>query len=147
MDAQSGLGFIARGLGGGATVARAFTRALEQSVGEHFGHAHAIHCMCHSTEQLYAYNETNLARACDDYYPRDPASHAAHVAAAACNSLFLGQVRRAGGIWEGGGEGELRSPRIYQPLAYGDVEASYFLNIIISLEAALFLSFAALAYV
>eukprot|EP00960_Hanusia_phi_P016096 474159-Hanusia_phi.AAC.1 len=48
--------------------------------------------MCHPTECLYSYNETSVARASDDFWPRDPASHTVHVANVAYNSLFIGEI-------------------------------------------------------
>jgi hypothetical protein len=92
VDAQSGLGALAAGIGGGPHVVRQYTAALEASVRASFGAQHAINCMCHSTENLYAYQHTAMARASDDFYPKDSASQTWHVAAAACNSLFIGEI-------------------------------------------------------
>jgi len=92
VDAQSGLGSLAAGIGGGPHVVRQYTEALEASVEESFGAQHAINCMCHSTENLYNYKHTAMARASDDFYPKDLASQTWHVAAVACNSLFIGEI-------------------------------------------------------
>ena len=62
VDAQSGLGPMAAGQGGGPSVVRAYTEALERSVAERFGPEHCINCMCHSTENLYAYKRTAMVR-------------------------------------------------------------------------------------
>ena len=51
-----------------------------------------INCMCHSTETLYQYSTTALARASDDFYPRRPDSHTVHLVNVAYNSIFLGEI-------------------------------------------------------
>lgn len=56
---------------------------------EHFPSNAMINCMCHSTENIYHFANTALARASDDFYPRDPASSTPHIAACAYNSIFL----------------------------------------------------------
>ena len=65
---------------------------MERSVTGAFGAQHCINCMCHPLENLYAYYNTTMARASEDFYPRDPASHTLHVANVAYNSLFLGEI-------------------------------------------------------
>ena len=70
-----------------------FRQAMEKSVVHHFGSdMNCINCMCHPTECLYSYNVTSVARASDDFWPRDPASHTVHVANVAYNSLFIGEI-------------------------------------------------------
>ena len=70
---------------------RAYVHALEESVKE-FLDGNCINCMCHPTENIYSYRDTSVARASDDFYPREPASHTVHVVNVAYNSLFLGEV-------------------------------------------------------
>jgi len=89
VDCQAGVGLVGSALGGGPALSRTFHAALESSIAEHFPHNHAINCMCHSTENLYRMAGTAVARASDDFYPRDPASSQPHIAACAYNSLFL----------------------------------------------------------
>uniref|UniRef100_A0A7S1SIE2 Alpha-galactosidase n=1 Tax=Tetraselmis chuii TaxID=63592 RepID=A0A7S1SIE2_9CHLO len=89
VDCQAGVGLVPR-QGGGPASALASHTALEESVAEHFPGNHLINCMCHSTENFYRYKWSAIARACDDFYPRDPASHTSHIGNAAYNSLFLG---------------------------------------------------------
>eukprot|EP00873_Tetraselmis_striata_P002585 jgi/Tetstr1/422849/TSEL_013640.t1 len=89
VDCQAGVGLVPS-QGGGPTSALASHTALEQSVADHFPGNHIINCMCHSTENFYRYKTSAIARACDDFYPRDPASHTSHIGNAAYNSLFLG---------------------------------------------------------
>ena len=92
VDAQSGLGSLAGGIGGGPKLVRQFTESLESSVVQSFGPEHCINCMCHSTENLYNYKYTAMARVSDDFYPKDLPSQTWHIAAVACNSLFIGEI-------------------------------------------------------
>ena len=71
---------------------RDMIHAMERSVQHNFGAQNCINCMCHPIECLYAYNETNVARASEDFFPGDPASHSLHVANVAFNSLFIGEI-------------------------------------------------------
>eukprot|EP00210_Caulerpa_lentillifera_P006619 g6324.t1 len=89
VDAQAGAGLIGTVLGGGAALAFKWHMALENSVEKHFPGNHVINCMCHSTENLYRMLNTAVARASDDFYPRDPSSITPHIANCAYNSLFL----------------------------------------------------------
>ena len=100
VDGQSGLTAFAwaEGAGGGAghggtsAMVRAHVHAMEASVSEHFEGNRCINCMCHSTENLYAYESTAVARASDDFYPRRPDSHTLHIVNVAYNSIFLGEI-------------------------------------------------------
>jgi len=144
VDAQSGIGALGSGMGGGSVFSRAAVQAVELSVKTAFGkrftaqinrikksssrildkilptvshnestaqHANnaliyhpsqqssidsdsvpLIACMCHSTENLFAYMETPSARASDDFYPKDSASQTVHIVSCAYNSVFLSQI-------------------------------------------------------
>ncbi|KAG2488978.1 hypothetical protein HYH03_012419 [Edaphochlamys debaryana] len=92
VDCQAGVGLIGSALGGGAALSATYQAALEGSVARHFPGNHVINCMCHSTENLYRMSATAIARASDDFYPRDPASSHPHIAACAYNSLFIGAL-------------------------------------------------------
>eukprot|EP00980_Cylindrotheca_fusiformis_P014543 scaffold3914_cov121-Cylindrotheca_fusiformis.AAC.12 len=100
VDVQSGVsaaGSGGRGVGGGPHIGRIYTEAMENSVSRHFttensGAVDCINCMCHSTENLYRYNVTAVARASDDFYPRRPESHSVHLVNVAYNSMFLGEI-------------------------------------------------------
>jgi raffinose synthase len=89
VDCQAGVGMVGSVLGGGPTVAARYHAALEDSVAAHFPGNDAINCMAHSTENIYRWRDTAVARASDDFYPSDYASHAPHLAACAYNGLFL----------------------------------------------------------
>ena len=97
------------GIGGGTRIAAAYMRAgggvrrekvwrgavgtsgAKERRGAAEG-AHCINCMCHSTDNLYQYQTTAVARASDDFYPRRPESHTVHIVNVAYNSLFLGEL-------------------------------------------------------
>jgi hypothetical protein len=51
-----------------------------------------VGCMCHSTENLLNYFETSMARASDDFYPRDAAAQTVHLVSCAYNSVMLGEI-------------------------------------------------------
>ena len=92
VDGQAGAGLIGSALDGGPATARRHHEALEASVALHLPGNHLTNCMCHSTENLFAASNSILARASDDFYPRDRASSAAHVGACAYNAVFLSGV-------------------------------------------------------
>lgn len=89
VDCQAGVGMVGSVTGGGSAVAARYHAALEASVAEHFPDNDAINCMCHSTENIYRWKDTAVARASDDFFPTDTASHMPHVAACAFNGLFI----------------------------------------------------------
>ena len=95
VDAQGAMGTFGEGNGGGPELVRHFTSAMEGSVSDNFGASHCINCMCHSTENMYNYKLTTMARVSDDFYPRDTPSHTYHIAAVAFNSVFMGEIVNA----------------------------------------------------
>lgn len=48
--------------------------------------------MCHSTENFYNFKSSAVARASDDFYPTNEASHTVHIANVVYNSIFMGEV-------------------------------------------------------
>lgn len=89
VDCQAGVGMVGSVAGGGPSVAARYHAALEDSVAQHFPGNDVINCMCHSTENVYRWKDTAIARASDDYYPTDVASHTPHIVACAFNGAFL----------------------------------------------------------
>lgn len=99
---------------GGHPLAKLYTQAMEESASKKFpaaciynntgdvdtaptkapavGGVECINCMCHSTENLYRYKKSAVARASDDFYPARPESHSVHLVNVAYNSLFLGEI-------------------------------------------------------
>lgn len=99
VDVQSTIGLAGSGTAaGGPSLASVYQSSLENSAAKHFQGNHLINCMCHSTENLYNMTHTNLARVSDDFYPQRPASHTAHIANCAYNSLFMGEI--VGADWD-----------------------------------------------
>jgi len=99
VDVQSGVSAAGNGVSvvGGPHISRMYTEAMENSVSEHFasdgnGAVDCINCMCHSTESLYRYKVTAVARASEDFFPGRPESHSVHLINVAYNSLFLGEI-------------------------------------------------------
>jgi len=92
VDVQSGLTVMASPYGGYTELARSYNASLERSVKENFPGNVLINCMCHSIDNVMHFSDSAVARASDDFYPRDPAAGAPHVAACAFNSVFLGAL-------------------------------------------------------
>jgi len=106
IDVQSGVtaaGMRGKGIAECPPLAKLYTQTMEESVSLRFpsssdsdsidaGAVECINCMCHSTENLYRYKTTAVARASDDFYPARPESHSVHLVNVAYNSLFLGEI-------------------------------------------------------
>ena len=92
VDVQGTIGLAGSAANGGPALAAAYHASLEASVARHFPGNHLINCMCHSTEDLYNFQHSNLARVSDDFYPLSTASHTTHIANCSFNSLFMGEV-------------------------------------------------------
>jgi len=103
VDVQSGItaaGMRGKGIVDCPPLARLYTQTMEESVSSQFpsasdadaGAVECINCMCHSTENLYRYKKTAIARASDDFYPARPESHTVHLVNVAYNSMFLGEI-------------------------------------------------------
>jgi raffinose synthase len=91
VDVQSVIGYLGSGLGGGPATAAAYHASLEASTRRHFPGNHLINCMCHSTEDLYCMEDTNLAR-------YDPGPWSKH-ALAACIASCIAAKQRRGNLW------------------------------------------------
>jgi Raffinose synthase or seed imbibition protein Sip1 len=93
VDVQSGVSAAGSGVQGNTQIAKVYTQAMEESVSSRFpgegGAVEVINCMCHSTENLYRYSTTAVARASDDFYPDRPESHTVHLVNVAYNSAFV----------------------------------------------------------
>ena len=96
VDVQSGVSAAGDGVSGRPHISKLYTMAMEDSVSKRFaagnGAANCINCMCHSTENLYRYRVTSVARASEDFFPGRPESHTAHLVNVAYNSLFIGEI-------------------------------------------------------
>jgi raffinose synthase len=96
VDVQSGVSGAGDGAGGGPHISKIYSQAMEASVSKRFpaenGAANCINCMCHSTENLYRYKATSVARASEDFFPGRSESHTVHLVNVAYNSLFIGEI-------------------------------------------------------
>ena len=92
VDCQAGINLVGTAGGGGASIASRYHHALELSTSRNFSTNTVINCMCHTIENIYHWSSTAVARASDDFYPSDKASHYAHITACAYNGLFLGPL-------------------------------------------------------
>ena len=95
VDAQAIIGALGYGNGpngGGPALARKTHEALEESVMQFFPTNGLVNCMCHSTENLYNFKKSNLARVSDDFYPSNEASHTVHIVNVAYNTMFMGEI-------------------------------------------------------
>ncbi|KAL8095405.1 putative galactinol--sucrose galactosyltransferase 2 isoform X2 [Apium graveolens] len=91
VDVQNVIETLGAGHGGRVSLTRMYHQALEASIARNFPDNGCISCMCHNTDGLYSASQTAVARASDDFFPHDPASHTIHVSAVSYNSLFLGE--------------------------------------------------------
>lgn len=91
VDVQNIIETLGMGHGGRVSLTRSYIYALEASIARNFPDNGCIACMCHNTDGLYSAKQTDVVRASDDFYPRDPASHTIHISSVAYNSLFLGE--------------------------------------------------------
>mmetsp|Transcript_12445 Transcript_12445/g.25349 ORF Transcript_12445/g.25349 Transcript_12445/m.25349 type:complete len:739 (-) Transcript_12445:337-2553(-) len=92
VDAQSCLSTLGTGMGGGASLTRVMVQAMERSVSSSLRTGAVIGCMAHTSENLFSFQTTPIARASDDFYPRDARSHGQHVMSCAFNTLMLGNL-------------------------------------------------------
>eukprot|EP00262_Sarcandra_glabra_P016005 TRINITY_DN5066_c0_g1_i1.p1 TRINITY_DN5066_c0_g1~~TRINITY_DN5066_c0_g1_i1.p1 ORF type:complete len:776 (-),score=86.54 TRINITY_DN5066_c0_g1_i1:238-2565(-) len=91
VDAQCVVETLGAGHGGRVALTRSYIQALEASISRNFPDNGCIACMCHHNDGLYSAKQTAVARASDDFFPRDPASHTIHISAVVYNTLFLGE--------------------------------------------------------
>ncbi|KAK8678298.1 hypothetical protein V6N13_143803 [Hibiscus sabdariffa] len=92
VDAQNILETISEGLGGRVSLARQVQQALERSIAANFSDNGIICCMAQSTDSIYHLKQSAISRASDDFFPKEPATWAQHVAAVAFNSILLGEL-------------------------------------------------------
>ncbi|XP_038708265.1 probable galactinol--sucrose galactosyltransferase 2 [Tripterygium wilfordii] len=92
VDVQNVIETLGAGYGGRVPLTRQYQEALEQSVARHFRDNNLISCMCHNSDSIYSSKKTAVARASEDFMPREPALQTLHIASVAFNGLFLGQI-------------------------------------------------------
>ncbi|KAL6992930.1 galactinol--sucrose galactosyltransferase [Sarracenia purpurea var. burkii] len=92
VDVQNILETLASGSGSRVSLTRHFQQALESSVATNFQDNNIICCMGQSTDTIYNSKRSAITRVSDDYYPENETSQTLHIAAAAYNSIFIGEV-------------------------------------------------------
>lgn len=78
VDVQGMLETVSDGSGGRVPFTRAYRRALESSVTDHFDDR-LINCMSCATETWYQSTTSNLIRTSTDFWPNKPDSHGLHL--------------------------------------------------------------------
>ncbi|OMO90004.1 Raffinose synthase [Corchorus olitorius] len=92
VDVQNVLELVSAGYGGRVSLTRKYLESLEDSVLENF-HANNLICsMSLNNDFLYSTRKAAAARATEDFMPNEPTFQTLHVAAAAFNSLLLGEI-------------------------------------------------------
>ncbi|KAL1136129.1 hypothetical protein V6Z11_A12G218400 [Gossypium hirsutum] len=66
--------------------------ALEQSTSRNFKDNNLICCMSHNSDSIYSWKTSAVARASEDFMPREPTFQTLHIASVAFNSLLLGEI-------------------------------------------------------
>ena len=90
VDAQGLLEGVSAGQGGRVAMALAARRALEASVGRHFG-GRLINCMSCTQECVYLSADSVLMRCSDDFFPQRSDSHGLHLFVNALAGLWFGE--------------------------------------------------------
>ncbi|KAK8353912.1 hypothetical protein V6Z12_A05G189900 [Gossypium hirsutum] len=94
VDAQNILETISAGFGGRVSLTRQIQQALEGSIAANFSDNSIICCMAQSTDSITSnfLKQSAVSRASHDFYPKEPAAWARHIAAVAFNSILLGEL-------------------------------------------------------
>ncbi|KAL4382864.1 hypothetical protein GQ457_15G006560 [Hibiscus cannabinus] len=92
VDAQNLIETLGSGFGGRVSLTRQYQQALEQSTSRNFKDNNLICCMSHNSDSIYSSKTSGVARASEDFMPREPTFQTLHVASVAFNSLLLGEI-------------------------------------------------------
>ncbi|GMJ00082.1 seed imbibition 2, raffinose synthase 2 [Hibiscus trionum] len=92
VDAQNLIETLGSGFGGRVSLTRQYQQALEQSTSMNFKDNNLICCMSHNSDSIYSSKSSGVARASEDFMPREPTFQTLHVASVAFNSLLLGEI-------------------------------------------------------
>lgn len=92
VDVQNVIETLGTGYGGRVSLTKLYQEALEKSVAKNFKENNLICCMSHNSDSIYSSKKSAVARASEDFMPREPTFQTLHVAAVAYNSLLLGEV-------------------------------------------------------
>ncbi|TYH97017.1 hypothetical protein ES332_A12G214300v1 [Gossypium tomentosum] len=92
VDAQNFIETLGSGFGGRVLLTRRYQQALEQSTSRNFKDNNLICCMSHNSDSIYSWKISAVARASEDFMPREPTFQTLHIASVAFNSLLLGEI-------------------------------------------------------
>ncbi|KAJ4822523.1 hypothetical protein Tsubulata_048068 [Turnera subulata] len=92
VDVQNLIETLGSGYGGRVTLTRQYQGALEQSIARNFRGNNLICCMSHNSDSIYSSKTSAVARASEDFMPREPTFQTLHIASVAFNSLLLGEI-------------------------------------------------------
>ncbi|EXB94449.1 hypothetical protein L484_018950 [Morus notabilis] len=92
VDVQNLLETLGSGYGGRVSITRRYQQALEQSVARNFADNNLICCMSHNSDSIFSSKKSAVARASEDFMPREPTFQTLHVVSVAFNSLLLGEI-------------------------------------------------------
>ncbi|KAJ0989449.1 hypothetical protein J5N97_007805 [Dioscorea zingiberensis] len=92
VDVQNLIETLGLGHGGRVSLTRKYQQALEESVARNFPDNNIICCMCHNSDSIYSFRKSAVARASEDFMPREPTLQTLHIASVSFNSLLLGEI-------------------------------------------------------
>ncbi|KAM0847426.1 hypothetical protein ACQ4PT_055008 [Festuca glaucescens] len=92
VDVQNVMETLGHGFGGRVALTRKYQQALEESIARNFKGNDIICCMCHNSDNIFSAMKSAVARASEDFMPREPTLQTLHIATVAFNSLLLGEV-------------------------------------------------------
>ncbi|KAJ7945784.1 Galactinol--sucrose galactosyltransferase [Quillaja saponaria] len=92
VDVQNVMETLGSGHGGRVSCTRQFQTALEQSIARNFKDNSLICCMSHNSDSIYSSMRSAVARASEDFMPREPTFQTLHIASVAFNSFLLGEI-------------------------------------------------------
>ncbi|RVW75140.1 putative galactinol--sucrose galactosyltransferase 2 [Vitis vinifera] len=92
VDVQNILETIGKGYGGRVLLTRQYQFALDESIARNFKDNSLICCMSHNSDSIYSSRKSAVARASEDFMPKEPTFQTVHIASVAFNSLLLGEI-------------------------------------------------------
>ncbi|TVU15548.1 hypothetical protein EJB05_39073, partial [Eragrostis curvula] len=92
VDVQNLLETLGQGFGGRVAITQKYQHALEESIAQNFKGNNLICCMSHNSDSIFSALKSAVARASEDFMPREPTFQTLHIASVAFNSLLLGEV-------------------------------------------------------
>ncbi|KAL9235597.1 hypothetical protein vseg_010343 [Gypsophila vaccaria] len=92
VDIQDVVETIGSGFGGRVRMTAMYLDGLEEAVLKNFKNNNLICSMCHNTDSLFSSKKSAVARAYEDFMPREPTFQTVHIAGVSFNSLILGEL-------------------------------------------------------